>query len=158
MALIQPSLKARALRLLGGREHSRLELEHKLARFEIEPGELGRALDDLQAKGFISEQRVLESVLHRKAGKLGSSRLRQELTAKGLETDLVRAALSQLKGSERERALDVWRKKFGAPASNAADRAKQIRFLFTRGFGADVMRHVVPGVAAGDAEELDPGT
>ena len=42
------SLKGRALRLLAGREHSRAELERKLAAHETEPGELARALDELQ--------------------------------------------------------------------------------------------------------------
>ena len=79
------SLKGRALRLLAGREHSRAELERKLAPHEEAPGDLRRALDDLQAKGFIDEQRVIESVVHRRSVKLGASRVRQELQAKGLD-------------------------------------------------------------------------
>ena len=43
----QPSLKGRALRLLGQREHSRRELERKLAPYEQESGALVRALDEL---------------------------------------------------------------------------------------------------------------
>ena len=57
------SLKARALRLLAQREHSRTELARKLQRFEEEPGSLARLLDELQAKDFISEPRVVASVL-----------------------------------------------------------------------------------------------
>ena len=38
------SLTGRALRLLSAREHSRAELERKLARFEEEPGALARVL------------------------------------------------------------------------------------------------------------------
>ena len=87
MAASQPSLKGRALRLLSGREYSRAELERKLVSFEEVPGSLAQALDALQAKGFISEQRVIESVLHRRAGKLGGARLRQELQGKGLDPD-----------------------------------------------------------------------
>ncbi len=64
----QLSLKGRALRLLSGREHSRQELERKLAPREEEPGQLRRILDELQAKGFIDERRVAESVLHRRSG------------------------------------------------------------------------------------------
>jgi SOS response regulatory protein OraA/RecX len=36
MPPVQLSLKGRALRLLSGREHSRTELERKLAKFEEE--------------------------------------------------------------------------------------------------------------------------
>ncbi|MBL0421224.1 recombination regulator RecX [Ramlibacter sp. AW1] len=143
----EPSLKGRALRLLSMREHSRAELERKLARHEQEPGQLQRALDELQAKGFIDEQRVLESVLHRRAGRLGALRIRQELQAKGLAADQVSQALAQLKPTELARAREVWRKRFDGPAADAAGRARQSRFLAARGFGAEVIRQVIGGHA-----------
>ena len=143
MSFAQPSLKGRALRLLSGREHSRTELERKLKSFETEPGTLGQALDELEAKGFISEQRVIESVLNRRAAKLGTARIRQELQGKGLDPQAVSAALTSLQTSERARALDVWRKKFGAPPQDAQAAAKQMRFLAARGFGAEIIRRVV---------------
>jgi regulatory protein len=139
------SLKGRALRLLGGREHSRTELERKLAQHEQEPGQLQRVLDELQAKGFISEQRVMESVLHRRAGKLGVGRIRQELQMKGLDTALVAQAIGQLRGTELERAREVWRRKFDSAPRDAAERAKQSRFLAARGFHGDVIRRVLAG-------------
>jgi len=145
MAFDQPSLKGRALRLLSGREHSRAELERKLQSFEEEPGTLAQALDELQAKGFISELRVIESVLHRRASKLGTARIKQELQGKGLDPLAVSEALAGLKGSERERAQEVWRKKFGSPPVDAQAAAKQMRFLAARGFGGDVIRRVVAG-------------
>jgi regulatory protein len=145
MATPTLSLKGRALRLLSGREYSRAELERRLAPFEEETGALAKVLDELQAKDFISEQRVLESVLHRRAAKLGTSRIRQELQAKGLEPEAVAQAVEQLRASEVERAREVWRKKFGAPAADAAERAKHMRFLATRGFGGDTIRKVLSG-------------
>lgn len=145
MSFSQPSLKGRALRLLSGREHSRAELERKLKSFEEEPGSLAQALDELQAKGFISEQRVIESVVHRRAAKLGTARIKQELQGKGLDPAAVSAALVGLKATEHERALVVWRKKFGAPPVDAQAAAKQMRFLAARGFGGDVIRRVVGG-------------
>ena len=139
----QPSLKGRALRLLSQREHSRAELERKLAPHEQEPGELAKALDELQARDFISDERTIESVIHRRAGKLGTARLKQELAAKGLSGEAVDEALAQLKDTELERAREVWRKKFGAPAQDVHERNKQARFLITRGFAADVVRQVI---------------
>jgi regulatory protein len=149
MAFAQPSLKGRALRLLSQREHSRAELERKLSPHEQEPGTLAQALDELQAKGFISEQRVLESVIHRRAAKLGTARVRQELQAKGLDRLLIEQAMAQLKDSELARAREVWHKKFSAPASDPTERARHIRFLTARGFSAEVVRRVVAG---GDME------
>ena len=139
------TLKGRALRLLSGREHSRAELERKLQPFEQEPGSLARALDELQAKGFIDAQRVVESVLHRRSAKLGTQRIRQELQTKGLPPEAVQEAVAQLRTTELERAREVWRKKFGAPPVDAAERAKQMRFLAGRGFGGEVVHKVVAG-------------
>jgi regulatory protein len=142
------SLKGRALRYLAAREHSRQELERKLAEFEEEPGQVAAVLDDLQAKGFISAQRVAESVIHRRSAKVGSARIRQELQAKGLDVDTVANAMASLKATELVRATEVWRKKFGEPPADAAEHGRQMRFLAARGFDAEMVRKVVAG--AGD--------
>lgn len=143
MGFGQISLKGRALKLLAAREHSRRELERKLARHEAEPGQLKTALDELQARGFIDEQRVVDSVVHRRAARLGAGRIKQELQAKGLDAERVALAVASLKASEVERAREVWRKKFGEPPADAAQRARQARFLAARGFGGEVIRRVL---------------
>ncbi len=149
MALPPPSLKGRALRLLGTREYSRLELERKLARYACEPGELAQVLNELQRKGLIDARRVLESVLHRRAARLGVARIRQELNDKGLDANVVRDAVAGLQASELERAVGVWHKKFGNRhaelAPDAAERSRQMRFLASRGFSGDTIRRVMTG-------------
>lgn len=140
-----PSLKGRALRLLSGREHSRVELQRKLAAYEEEPGSLARALDELQAKGFISEQRVVASVIHQRAPKLGAMRIRQELQNKGLDAQLVAEAVTSLRATELERCREIWLKKFGEPPTDATERGRQARFLAARGFTAEVIGRVVKG-------------
>jgi len=142
---MKPSLKGRALRLLSQREHSRKELEQKLKPHEETPGELAEALDFLAAKDFINEKRVVESVVNRRSTKLGAARVRQELMAKGLPADDIAEAVEAMRGTELERALVFWRKKFGAPPSDASERGKQVRFLVSRGFAAEVVRRVVAG-------------
>lgn len=137
------SLKGRALRLLSGREYSRAELVKKLTPFEASPGELEKALDELQAKDFINEQRVVDSVLHRRSAKLGTARIRQELQSKGLDAGAVLDAVDLLKSTEVERAREVWRKKFGTAPENASERGKQMRFLMSRGFGSEAIRKVI---------------
>lgn len=140
---LQPSLKARALRLLSLREQSRQELERKLKPFEETPGELTQVLAWLEAKDFINEQRVVESVVNRRAAKLGASRVRQELQAKGLAPEAIAQAVQDMRGTELERAREVWRKKFGTSPEDQAARAKQVRFLVSRGFAPEVVRRVV---------------
>jgi regulatory protein len=142
----QPSLKGRALRLLSQREHSRTELERKLAPHEEVPGELAKALDELQARDFINDGRAVDSVVNRRSGKLGSARIKQELAAKGLSGEAVAEAMANLKDSELSRAKEVWRKKFGSAPQDPQEKAKQMRFLLSRGFPSEVVRRTVPDI------------
>ncbi len=146
----QISLTGRALRLLSAREHSRAELQRKLAPFEESPGELAAVLDKLAAKDLQSEQRAVDSLVYRRSAKLGSARIRQEMQAKGMEPEAMAQALDQLRASEQARAHAVWRKKFGSPASTPTERAKQIRFLASRGFGGETIARVVSGAFDAD--------
>ncbi|MEO7939937.1 MAG: recombination regulator RecX [Burkholderiaceae bacterium] len=156
MPLPPPSLKGRALRLLAMREYSVSELERRLKRHEVEPGQLRTVLDELQAKGFIDNRRVIASVIHQRAAKLGLARIRQELQHKGVAGEEAREALAALQPTELARAHQIWRKKFGNAATegsdgaadaptDAAHRARQMRFLAARGFTGDTIRRVVSG-------------
>ena len=152
MTLTALSLKGRALRYLAAREHSRAELERKLQSFEEAPGDLARVLDELQAKGFINEQRVVESVVHRRASRLGSRRASaRNCRAKGWtanRADGGRAAAGHgAWACARGLAQEVPRTR-----TDTASRAKQMRFLASRGFGADAIRRVVSGA---DDEEIE---
>ncbi len=139
------SLKGRALRALAGRDYSRVELERKLISFETEPGQLAKALDDLQAKGFLDEQRAADSLARRRGQKLGTARVVAEMKARGMEADAITQAAAELKVTELERAREVWRRKFGEVAVDAAGKSKQMRFLMARGFSAEVIRKAVVG-------------
>ena len=135
-----PSLKGRALRYLAAREYGRLELERKLAPHAESTEQLKTALDDLQAKGFISDARAAVSLVNRRAEKLGNSRVLQEMKQKGLEPQAVAAATEDLARTEAQRAHAVWQKRFGVVAIEAAERAKQMRFLASRGFSPASIR------------------
>ena len=138
----EPSLKGRALRLLARREHARPELERKLAPHAESPEALAAALDDLQSKGFISEARVVESVLHQRASQFGARRLRQALQQRGVAAEAIAQALAPLQDSEYERALTLWKKRF-APAADPRELARQSRFLLARGFSSTVVSKVL---------------
>lgn len=140
------------MRLLSQREHSRLELESKLAAYEEVPGTLAQALDELEAKGYLSEHRVAESLVHRRASRLGAGRLRQELQAKGLDRDLIDDTLAGLQGSELERARAVWTRRYAAAPANAQERARQTRFLLARGFSGAIVRQVLGATSRGGDE------
>ena len=145
------SIKGRALRYLAQREHSRAELERKLSRaVQGQPpasaqAEIHAALDELAAKGLLSEARTAQSVLDSQGRRFGTRRLRQTLQAKGLAPELVASTLQQARLTELERAREVWRRRFGRPPADAAERARQMRFLAGRGFETDIIRRVVAG-------------
>ena len=151
------SLKGRALRYLAAREHSRAELQTKLTRHAEAAGEdaqaVARILDELTAKGFISEARVAESVLHRRAGRLGNARVLQELRTKGLSEDVLRDAAERLRDTEVERARAVWARKFGRAPADLAERARQMRFLAGRGFSGASVASVMRALGGGSIDE-----
>ena len=138
-----PSLKIRALDYLARREHSRLELEKKLTPYAPTLEELSFVLDSLEQCGLLSAGRMVEQVVHVRRSKFGSRRIVHELQQKGIDEDLIAAALPHLKETELETARTVWRKKFGAMPINAKERAKQIRFLMSRGFTSEIIRQVL---------------
>jgi regulatory protein len=150
MGFDAPSLKARALRFLAAREHSRVELRRKLAPHAAEPAEIDAVLDELERAGWLSAERYVASVVHRRAARLGTARVKAELQGHGLDPALVADAVRQLRASELERAREVWQRRFGTPPADPAQRAKQMRFLAGRGFAGDVIRRVVQG-----ADELE---
>ena len=145
MAFATPSIKGRALRLLSQREHSRTELERKLAKYEEAPGTLKAALDDLTAKDFISEARVVQSVLHQRAPRMGAARVRQALQQKGIAPDAIVEAVASLQDTELARARQVWQRRFDASSLDAKARAKQMRFLMARGFSGSVVARLLKG-------------
>ena len=142
-----PSVKARAVSLLAQREYSRQELSDKLTAAQASPEEVEQALAQLEAKGLVDDARVVETLVNRRSGKLGATRLRQELQAKGVSAELVAETMAGLKGTELARAQAVWQKKFGQLAATSAERNKQARFLASRGFSGDVVRQVVAGLS-----------
>ena len=138
------NLRAKAIGLLARREHSRAELAGKLARFSADKAAIDTLLDALIAENFLSERRAAQSIVRVRAARQGSLRVASELRARGITGDLAAEMLADLKGTEAERAQALWERKFGEPATSAASRAKQMRFLQARGFALDTIRAVVP--------------
>ena len=135
----KPSLKTRALGYLARREHSRLELEKKLAPHAQTGEELSSMLDALEQCGFLSAERMVEQLIQLRGGRFGSVRIVHELREKGIAENLIRAALPNIREMEQHNAREVWRKKFGVAPADAKERERQVRFLMGRGFAAEVI-------------------
>lgn len=139
-------LRQRALRLLTRREHARLELRRKLAPHAESTELLEDVLDELAQSGWLNEARFVESMIHQRAGRFGTARIRRELQQRGVSAHQSSEAVAVLKDSELERARAVWQQKFGQAPADLREAARQMRFLLGRGFASDVVRRVVPDV------------
>lgn len=146
MATLQISLKARALRYLSAREHSRQELARKLSRYAQESDDIEALLDGLEAANFLSQSRFSESLVHRRAARFGNSRILSELQSHGIEGDALHQIKTSLAQDEVARACEVWRRKFGHLAIDPSERAKQMRFLQQRGFSHRAIQAALRGL------------
>ena len=145
MPLPKPTLKARALRLLSQREHSRLELARKLARHAEEGDDVEALLNFLEQNKWLSEERFSENLVHRRAARYGNSRIVAELQHHGIGGEILSELKESLKEDEVERCCEVWRRKFGEVAENPEGRQKQLRFLMSRGFSQKAIRAAMQG-------------
>ncbi len=140
------SLKGRALGYLSRREYSRAELARKLKPFVEETDSLDTLLDSLEAENWLSDSRFAESLIHRRSSRLGASRIVGELKQHAVDQTLVEEASAQLRETELARAQVVWGKKFGQLPQTAAERAKQARFLASRGFSGATIGKILKGL------------
>lgn len=139
-----------AVAQLARREHSRAELRTKLRRRlreEADPAEAAaeveKVLDALQAKGLLSDTRFAAALVRTRADRFGTARIRHEMREHELPDEVVRATVEGLQATEEQRARDVWKRRFGREPADAAERARQMRFLVQRGFSASVVMKVV---------------
>lgn len=136
-AAMETDPKARALRLLARREHSRAELRRKLAPHVEEGFDLEALLDDFTSRGWLSEPRFVEQTVRAKARKFGPLKIAHHLREKGIDEAGVAQALAQSRASEAETIEAVWRSRFGRLPADAAEKARQVHFLQGRGFALD---------------------
>jgi len=151
------SLRARALQYLARREYSRAELRSKLlphvqtgedadSEFDprqVQPVDLDALLDDFTARGWLSDARAATQLVHAKRSRFGTQRIAHDLRQKGIAENLISEALPQLKETELSAAREVWKKKFGTVPQDDKEKAKQVRFLQSRGFSMNVVFKVL---------------
>ena len=140
------SLKGRALGYLSRREYSRAELSRKLMPFADEADPLEALLDELERDGWLSDSRFAESLINRRASRVGASRIVSELKRHAVSQTLIEETGAQLRETEMARAQAVWRKKYGALPTTVAERARQARFLMARGFSQSIIGKILKGI------------
>jgi regulatory protein len=134
-------LKARALRHLVRREHSRAELARKLAPHAESPAVLGALLDELLARKQQSDARFAAERARALSRKYGAARIRHDLRLRGVADEVI-AGVDTM-SDELERARAILERKYRAPAATREERAKRARFLQGRGFSIDVITRLL---------------
>ena len=129
-------LRARALRLLARREHTRQELENKLSPHAATSEDLQSLIAGLKQKNQLSEERFAEERARSLSRKYGAARIRQDLRAKGVSDELISRVTSE---GELERARAILERKYREPAATRGERAKRMRFLQSRGFASEII-------------------
>jgi len=137
------SLRQRALDYLAKREYSYVELGKKLKTYAEENDDIPALLDDFKARGWLSDARFTEQIIHARKAKFGSSKIAHELREKGIADHLITDAVESLKATELNNATEVWRKKFKAYPQSREEWAKQARFLQSRGFGFELIKKIL---------------
>ena len=140
-------LRERAMRLLARREHSRAELARKLGQSGFDACDIQPLLDEFEQKRWLSDRRFAESYVADHRSRAGAVKLAFDLRQRGVADNIIEAVLSDNRDSELERAQAVWQKKFGSAPTDMAEKARQMRFLQSRGFGTEVIRRVVHDAA-----------
>lgn len=145
------SLKGRALRYLAMREHSRLELGRKLARYAQEGDDVEALLDALEAARFLSQERFAESLVHRRTARFGNQRILTELQSHRIDDAALAGIREQLAGDdEAARARAILERKYRQPPADAAERARRMRFLQQRGFSHEAIKSAMRNAGAED--------
>ena len=135
-------LKARALRFLVRREHSRAELARKLTPHAESPQAVEDLLDQLLSKRQLSDQRFAEERARTLSRKYGALRIRHDLKAKGIADEIVDSISA---AGDLERAREILNRKYREPATTREERARRARFLQSRGFSMDVITRLIRG-------------
>lgn len=120
-----------------------MELQHKMARRSDDEAMIDELLEKLSQEGLQSDNRFTESFIRSRynAGQ-GPVKIRYELRQRGVQSELIDEALAKETYDWYQRAKEVRLKKFASiPPSNIKDKAKQFRFLNSRGFDADMIQY-----------------
>ncbi len=132
---------------MARREYSRHELYEKLLTKGCSEAIAQAVSDGLVAEGLLSDERFIQSLIRVRRGRgYGPLRIRLELQEKGIAPEVVEGAIQTRSREWVDEIKRVRSKKFGAslPATYA-ERARQARFLQSRGFSTDQIFEVLKG-------------
>ena len=138
--------------MLARREYSRSELRAKLAGNRDGAGlaEIDAVLDELAERGFLSDARFAQQFARQKSGAYSKRAIGASLKARGVEADAAVEALARVEIDDRDAMVALWRRRFGTPPANEKEKARQVRFLQSRGFSLSAVLKLVRNPSGDD--------
>lgn len=134
------NLKAKAIDFLSRRDYSYSELYNKLKKYSTDLDAIKSVVDEMVSNKYLNEERFIENFIYSKSKKYGSLKVKHLLQAKVSDQELVNDIYQEAEIDELAVARQIWERKFkGEVITNANDRAKQIRFMLSRGFSLDLI-------------------
>jgi regulatory protein len=135
----------RACDFLARREHSRKELANKLSRRCSDEVLIEDLLQTLSNEGLQSDERFTESFVHHSINKgQGPNKIQQELRQRGIDSILIEQYLDSADIDWITMADEIRVKKYGEKLpADYQNKAKQSRFLYSRGFTSEQINQVL---------------
>ncbi len=137
------TLRQKALRAVARRDYSRAELARKLGPSAATPEELTALLDEFEASGWLSDARFAGTAARHREGRFSQRYIVEDLKSKGVSGETAREAVDALEQDDYATALALWRQRFGEPPANQKEKARQVRFLQSRGFALNVVFRIL---------------
>ncbi|MDH5303544.1 MAG: recombination regulator RecX [Gammaproteobacteria bacterium] len=137
--------RKKAMDYLARREYGCEELINKLLRAGFEPGVADTAVARLVGDRLQSDARFVEAFITSRISQgKGPLRIRADLHERGIADAEITTGLEATSHDWQAAAIEVRRKKFGARRPvDFADKARQMRFLQSRGFDTDQIQAAV---------------
>lgn len=137
-------LRLYAMNLLARREYTLFELRQKLLKKSSDLDAINQVIANLQTEGLQSDQRFTESFtrMRLRQGK-GKRLVAMELKQKGVDTHLIQEFLSDEEQWREALSALIERRFSGQIARDPQQKAKQFRYLQSRGFSYEQIQAIV---------------
>ena len=145
------TLHAQAVGLLARREYARAELEQKLLGKGWEKSEIRAALDELAAQGYLSDARYALALVAQKTGRYSRRGIATRLKMKGVGAREIEAALAESNLDDDTALTTLWQHRYGRAPADEREKARQVRFLQSRGFALSAILKLLRGKEASGA-------
>lgn len=105
--------------------------------------ELEALLDEFEKSGWLSDERFAGGAARQRQGRFSQRHIVEDLKSRGVTAATARTAVDALEQDDAATALALWRQRFGEAPANQKEKARQVRFLQSRGFSLSIAFQVL---------------